>query len=186
MMKPLLFTLTLGLLACAANAAETVTVLSLPLGGKIQPSLQNCKDAPPKRNAPTCWIVSKKGYKGSRFGNLHLPESAALPAWAAYATFEASVDRDGVLTMFTVESGERYEPATIIDSISARFGRPGFSGPVGLFKANATWRRPEIEISMLCEETRCFTHFRSGAEAAEGRRRGEEAVKREAARPIAP
>ena len=185
-MRLLLPALALYLLANAAGAAEPVTVLGLPLGGKITPSVKNCTSAAPKRNAPICWIVSNKDYEEFTFGSLHIPESAALPAWAASATFEANVDRTGVLIMFTVESGERYEPRTIVDSISARFGSPAFSGPVGLFKAHARWERPEIEISMLCEAKRCFTHFRSGAEAAEGRRRGEEAVKREAARPLTP
>ncbi len=148
--------------------------------------MQSCENAQPKKKTPICWIESNKDYEGNRFGSLHLPESATLPAWAAYATFEANVDRNGMLTMFTVESHQDYEPATIIDWISARFGAPIFFGPVGLFKAHVRWERPQIEISVLCEATRCFTHFRSGAEAAEGRRRAEDALKREAARPHTP
>jgi len=185
-MRPFLPTFALTLLASTVSAAEPVIVLGLPLGGRIKPSVQSCRDAAPKKKAPICWIVSNKDYEGSRFGSLYVPESATLPAWATHATFEASVDRNEVLTMFTVESHQDYEPATIIDSISSRFGAPAFSGPVGLFKAHARWQRPEIEISMLCEATRCFTHFRSGAEAAAGRRRAEEALKREAARPRTP
>lgn len=170
-------------LACAA---EPITVLGLPLGGKLPGPVSKCKDAPPKRDAGICWVYSRK-WPGGISGSLHLPDDPGRPTWAAYAMFEASIAKDGTLTEFTVESSDLHSFKTITDSISSRFGRPSLPTPPPSYIGFARWDRPEIGITTFCKISGpCYTKFVSAEVAAANRRRIQEVVKRDAARPIAP
>lgn len=170
-----------------ASAVEPVTVLGLPLGGKLQAPMRKCKDAPPKMDAPLCWIYSRIGSAGTVSGALHVPGEDARPKWAAYAAFEGNIAKDGTLQQFTVESSNNYPFEQIVDSISARFGPPKSSKPSASYRSYASWDRPEIGIRILCELSgKCYTKFLSAEVAADERRRIHEVVKRNAARPIMP
>ncbi|QYG01839.1 hypothetical protein [Massilia sp. NP310] len=169
-----------------AGASEPITVLGLPLGGKLPAPVGKCKNAPPKRDAGACWVYSRK-WPGGVSGSLHLPDDPSRPTWAAYAMFEASIAKDGTLKEFTVESSDVYSFKTIVDSISSRFGRPALPTPPSSYMGFASWDRAEIGITTFCKISGpCYTKFVSAEVAADNRRRTQEVVKRDAARPIAP
>ena len=173
--------------ATPSRAAEPVAVLGLPLGGKLPTPVRQCKHELPKRAVTVCWIYSSKGHGGNVSGGLRVPGQDDRPAWAAYAQFEAKFTRDGTLREFTVESDESHSFKTIVDSISARFGRPANPAPLPSYSGYASWDRQEIGISILCKKGgKCYTKFSSADLAADNRKRLQEVVKRNAARPIAP
>lgn len=182
----------LSLLLCSAgdsNAAEPITVLGLPLGGKITPPLKACRDLPPGKymQQGTCWVYSTAGPKGGRSGELHIPGADSRPAWAAYADFRADVDQNGTLTQFTVISRDANQADEIINSISTRFGPPAHSNSNPPFKWYANWTRPEIGISFLCNiGNKCHTRFTSAEVASEERARLQKQMKLDAARPVSP
>lgn len=187
-MKSIALLLVSALLAQGAHvgAAEPITVLGLPLGGKLPTPVGKCKNAPPKRDAEACWVYSRKWPEGIS-GSLHLPDDPSRPTWAAFAMFEASIAKDGTLTQFTVESSDLYSFKTIVDSISSRFGRPLLPAPPPSYMGFASWDRPEIGITTFCKISGpCYTKFVSAEVAADNRKRAQEVAKRDAARPIAP
>lgn len=184
---PVIAALVLSASCTLAGAAEVVSVLGLPLGGKMLTPIRKCKDAPPKPHAGACWVYSHKWPGGSVSGGLHLPDDDKHPLWAAHALFEASFAKDETLTDFTVESSNLHSFQTIVDSISSRFGRPAMPPPPASYNGYASWDRPEISIHILCKAGgNCYTKFVSAEVAANNRRRKQEVAKKDAARPIGP
>lgn len=174
------------LVVAAPAAAKEITVLGLPLGGKLTVPVSKCKDAPPKRDAGICWVYSRK-WPGGVSGGIHLPDDSSRPTWAAYAMFEASIAKDGTLTEFTVESSDSHSFKTIVDSISARFGRPSLPAPPPSYMGFASWGNSEIEITTFCKIIGpCYTKFVSAKITSDNRRRIQGVAQRDAARPIAP
>lgn len=185
--KALLSAVAFFIFISPAGAAEPITVLGLPLGGKLSTPLRKCQDAPPKRDAGPCWVTSQKWPRGSVSGSLHLPDDDKRPAWAAHAMFEASFAKDGTLTEFTVETSDLHSFGTIVDSISSRFGRHAMPSPPSSYSGYASWDRPEINIHILCKTMgNCYTKFVSAEVAAYNRKRLQELARKDAERPIAP
>lgn len=171
----------------SVQASEAVTVLGLPLGGKMKPVPGNCRDFSPRKGGEQsiCWIYSVRGDNGSKHSALHMPSADSRPSWAAYAEFEAEVSKDGTLNQFTVVSSAK-TARDITDSISTRFGKPSYSVLKPSFEWSALWDSPEIEISTLCDFKNCQTRFRSAKVAAAERAKQKERTKVDAARPISP
>jgi hypothetical protein len=189
-MKALPFFVSLLLCAHGAAAAvEPVTVLGLPLGGVVKPPVKACKDLQSSKylEQSICWVYSNASFNGGRSGALHLPGADSRPAWAAYAEFEAEFKKNGMLTQLTVISRDSNQGGEIIDSISSRFGKPTSSSLSPPFRWYASWNRPEIGISVLCDLGRkCFTRFKSAELAGKEQALIKARVKVDAVRPVSP
>ena len=170
-------------LGAASAAAETVTVLGLPLGGKA-PAIRACP--PNTDNAKTvCWVGAPFKSKHGQMGSVHLPNPDGRPAWAAHASFEVSVDRAGQLERIrvsTVVAGNRSE---IADSISSRWGQPNQSNLAQPGPASATWNKSDLTILMVCSG-KCSVEFRSAAEQASREQEAEARKRVDADRPASP
>lgn len=169
--------------------AEPVTVLGLPLGGKPQPSVGQCKGLPGRKYTEQglCWVYSRSDGKGGASGMLNVPNPDGRPKWAAYAEFKANVDKSGILTDFTVVARDASLADEIIDSIATRFGKPTASNSQPPTKWYAAWDKTEVAISVLCNVADgCYVRFASAAVAAADRERIKARMKVDAARPISP
>ena len=143
-------------LSSIASASEAVTVLGLPLGGKLASPPPSCPFNTDNLKK-ICWLSSPFVHKdGSRIGTVVIPDPKSRPKWAAYSLVELSVKRDLTLTSIKVSS-DGTDRSEIYQSISTRFGPPwhqtGFQ--------SARWDREGVLIELLCaSRTKCWATFR--------------------------
>lgn len=172
--------LTLILFAASASAAE-ITVLGLPLGGKLVPPPKVCRGEAPEQHL--CW--TRKPFvasEGSTLGNVRLPRTDNLPAWAANATFDLTITPAGALGKIAVRTYSADDGERITQSIASRFGPPTSA----LLRSNE-WVRADINIHLICDHSiGCNVEFESAGAYAERMRQVAERQKKDAARPVAP
>ncbi|MEH6434329.1 hypothetical protein [Massilia sp. DD77] len=185
MMRPRLFlpSLALFLVGTAVNAAEQMTVLNLPLGGKLPQPIRVCKPQglTDKEVKAMCWISAPFAYKGRKSGMVDLPGRDQRPRWAANATFNISVGPDNTLSKINVTSFNGQAQTEIRNSISSRFGPP-LPNPGGIVE----WKRSDIYIRSYCSPAECRTEFLSPVEYAEWQGELDARKKKDLARPVAP
>lgn len=185
-MKPLLPLAALAL-SVTATAAEPITVLGLPLGGKLKMPIKQCtlKEVTVTDAPAICWVDAPMSHKGWRSGGIKVPKSSTRPEWAAHGTFRAYINNDGTLTSFAITT-YRYERSDqIVASIAHRFGRPSKESPGETYLA--LWDKTEIRIQVLCDpRLGCKTDFTIPDRSPEALRAAARAKAIEAARPIAP
>lgn len=172
----------LGLLICAATAgASELTVLGLPLGGKLEPTPKACRSHNPEQHL--CWVSKPfTASNGAQRGMVRLPTTDTLPIWAAHATFNLAIARNGELESIRAHTHSADEWPRIAESITARFGEPATT-----YKTTANWHHPEINITLHCSlSSGCSVEFESAAAYAERQRQIAERQKKDAARPLAP
>lgn len=178
------------LLGCATTyASEPTIVFGLPIGGKLADPVRACSYTATGRTAvmPTCWIYSTSGGSASKRGQLHVHGQDKMPSWAAAASFDAVITRDGTLSEITVVSKPPSDATKIMESISARFGRPSHTDLHDPTKWAALWDTPTIRISLICNASdSCHTRLVSHEVAAAELKRVIERAKIDAARPISP
>ncbi len=182
----ILATLISGL-ALSASAAAPTTILGMPLGGQVK-SIRACTMNEIGRldTTPLCWIETPALDKGVRKETLQIPGSATRPKWAAYARFDATISKAGVLQRLAANSHRIEDYAEIVSSVSSRFGAPVLARSTGA-EPTATWKHPDADIFMLCTRRYgCSIEFTSPAYAAAQKREAEQQAAKEAARPIAP
>lgn len=143
------------LLPWAALAAP-VTVLGMPLGGKLPYTPSSCPINTDKIKK-VCWVGTPYAYKdGTRLGMAALPDADSRPKWAAYSTFEIALKKDLTLTEIKVRS-EGIERSEIYQSISSRFGPPWHQSGI----ISAKWDREDVVTDLSCASiTKCWTTFR--------------------------
>lgn len=154
--------------AGAVFAAESVvTVFGLPLGGKMPP-LKICTidEISALKIKNHCWISKPFTAKdGSKLGTLNMADSDALPEWAAYASFSASLSPTGALERLNVEAPGTNKKQAIASSISKRFGLPISTTLPRSDLAEARWISQGIEINQLCIRDQCQVSFSSSSSA---------------------
>lgn len=150
---------------CAAGSppppgeTKTVHIFGLPLGGKFATPPKMCPSNSDAAKAP-CWVEKPRVSSYGTSGVLHMPNPSSRPKWAEYITLDAYIGRN--LTLLSLKTESNHGRTEIIDSISARFGRPIRDNirPNGI--SSAEWDRSDIRITMLCDRGgRCFIDFMS-------------------------
>lgn len=176
------FVAALLLASLAASAAEPVTVLGLPLGGKLKMPIRQCKISDlGKETKSLCWVDAPRAYKNTRSGMVLVPGQDARPSWAANALFSIRVHTDGTLEKIEVERFSQENDEVIRTSVSARWG-----SPTRLGNSTAEWKRPEIYVSILCYDRKCKTEFLSPDSYKEWMRELDDRKRKDAARPVSP
>jgi hypothetical protein len=180
-------------LICLMSApvfAQPVTqIFDLPLGGKVKMPVRACRfDEIGSDNLRTiCWVGPPSIFKGTRSGSIGLPGADKRPRWAAYATFEASIDKDGTLSEISVWSRSAVARNEIIASIESRFGLPSEASPASEVSASAAWHQKDVHIKMLCSPSiGCRVSFSSAAAFENLQRELRERRTKDAARAQAP
>lgn len=165
--------------------AETVLIYGLPLGGAPSPAIKICADHQIGSLTALCWLGKPfQTSKGEKLGRIKIPDEM-LPAWAAYASHSASMEKDGTLSGITTRTDSPGKLDVIRVSISSRFGRhTKFKEGV---PTEFIWELPEIyirlsEIGDMC----CEVQFKTLDEIAKNREYWERQAKKEAARPVSP
>jgi len=187
MIKHLTLAAVVSGFALSASAAAPVTILGMPLGGKTKP-IRACtmNQIGSFDTTPLCWISTPPLDKGVRKGGLQIPGSATRPAWAAQASFYATVDKAGVLQELGARTHHLRDYAEIVSSVSSRFGAPTLTSSIGP-GPSATWKHADAEIYLLCTGRHgCDISFTLPAYAAAQRSAAEKQLAKDAARPIAP
>ncbi len=168
-------------------AAEPITILGLPLGGKLSPAPKVCKYSEVASPTATCFIDKPSKYDGGLYGVLNLPD-AQKPRWAMYGRLKVSISSAGELERMDYSTSENRAPLSeIIDSIGARFGAPTSQDLRGTQIPWAAWELPSVHIRATQWGDRCcdvaFITPKAAAKAAEEARRHKA---QESARPISP
>lgn len=144
-------------------AAESVTILGLPLGGKLNAVIKKCPEDYKKRTA-LCWLEKPfKGSSGGLVGIASLPDEN-LPRWIAYQVPQISVSASGTLESIRYSTNERLwrDRREIVAGISQRFGAPQELSHDGVYSAN--WKNDGAELNLGCVEGKCFLEMKSKAE----------------------
>lgn len=168
--------------------AQPVTVLGLPLGGKLKMPLKSCPALKLGAEVPAvCWKSSPHTFDKTGLGDIRVPGADQRPRWAAHGEFNAWIANDGTLRSFDVRTFDHSAFIEIINSITGRFGQSKRESPAGSSTMASEWERPDIYIHLLCaKEIGCKTTFTS-AEARAGHLRELAARKaKDAARPASP
>jgi hypothetical protein len=149
----LLFFCTVG----AAQAAEPMRELGMPLGKKMELPIALCASEAP---ASPCWIKQPTTVEGGiQTGSLLVPASMQTTAWTTPGTYGAAIDREGVLRAVTVYSERADEYARIKGALSARFGKPQASHTDDRHRS-AGWIWRDAVIELKCGgEAGCNTVF---------------------------
>lgn len=176
----------LGFFMHTASAADQVTVLGVPLGGKITPALKVCPfDTDDSKSI--CWVgkpfVSKDG---TRLGTVHLPNPNSRAEWAAYAGFNIFMAKDGTIDLLKVTVRDVRAKNVIAESISSRFGLPQTTTLQRDDLAEARWRGEGIEVRQVCIPSFCEVRFMSAAALRNEAQEKEAAARVKMARPVAP
>jgi hypothetical protein len=173
----------------SAGAADPITVLGLPLGGKLKMPLKQCPSSLDVRNYRNlCWVGEPTIVSGgTRMGGLGVPSPDQRPKWAAYGSFDAQVAKDGTLESLDVRTFRADEFVEILNSITGRFGQSQHESRPGSAIMAATWDRKDIHIELLCSGSfGCKTTFTSAAEHADRLRELAARKAKDAARPASP
>jgi len=186
---PLLTALALSAACAAAGAAETVTVLGIPLGGKLKMPIRQCSLAELGTDVRSlCWVDRPNRLLGGYlWGSLKVPGSDQRPRWAAGGAYRATIKKDGTLSSFDASTSQSDDFAEISKSISGRFGRPQRESKPGARIRSAEWARPEAQIQLLCSwDIGCTAKFTSAATRAANELELAARAAKEATRPLAP
>jgi hypothetical protein len=170
------------------HAAGPVTVLGLPVGGKITMPIRECAVREIGTNVRSlCWVDAPSTFKGSSYGMVSVPGSDHRPRWAAYATFNVWVARDGTLETFDVRTTGANDFVEILNSISGRFGQSEREPRAGSAIMSADWTRKDIHITLRCTKVSgCVTSFTSAAKHAEHLSEVAARKAKDGARPLSP
>lgn len=169
----------------AAAAAPVTAVLGVPVGGKLSATPKTCANtsAGGVDVGAICWVSQPQKYGKWKSGMVAIPGADKRPRWAAYATFDMRLSRDGTVESLKAKTHSAYDAPEIVRSISSRFGAPNESRAAPM---SATWVRPDIYINMLCSTEWCMVEFMSAASYGEWQADLVERRKVDAARSIAP
>lgn len=152
-----------ALTMAATNAP--VTVLGLPLGGKLQMPIRQCSVSELGTDVRSlCWVGTPTVIKGARSGSLQVPGADQRPKWAAYGSYSAWIGKDGTLRSFEVRTSSADQFVEILNSITGRFGQSERESRPGSAIMSAEWTRNDINIRLLCADSiGCNTTFTAGA-----------------------
>ena len=168
-----------------ATAAEPVLVIGVPIGGVLTKKIPVCPSNT-DLSRDICWVGKPFVAKdGERLGTVHLPRPESLPAWAAYASFELTIAKDGQVRKIRVTAQPERERSAIFQSISARFGTPLVNKPNDGEYYSVAWDRPDIFIDLLCA-AKCYVSFQSRIDKDELLKELAERKKVDNARPVSP
>lgn len=148
--------------AGAAQAAEPMKELGMPLGKRMQTPIALCPSEGPAMDATSpCWVKAPKILKGGiQSGSLVVPPSAHKHEWTAPGTYGATVDRHGVLLSVTVHSARADEFAKIRGSLTARLGKNLRAFHTDEQRRTAQWEWKDAVINLDCSaELGCATRF---------------------------
>ena len=138
-------------------------------------------------NKALCWISKPFVAKdGGKLGRVNLPSPDKLPEWAAYASFTASIAKNGVLTEISVQVDDGREKMAIADSIGKRFGLPISTTLQRTDLAKAEWSGEGIGVFQSCTSRSCSVRFMSSIALKEMADANAQARSVKAARPASP
>ncbi|WP_141828329.1 hypothetical protein [Herbaspirillum sp. SJZ107] len=174
--------------ATATHAAEPVTVLGLPLGGKLKMPIRQCSFKEVGTDARSmCWVDAPTTYQGTKSGIVIVPGSDKRPLWAAHATFRIDVSRDGTLESFSAHTAQASSFVEILNSITGRFGQSTRESRPGSRIHSAQWNSKGMHIELICsDDMGCNSVFVSAAVVTATERAVSARKAIEAARPAAP
>ena len=172
-----------------AYASEPLSILSLPLGGKLAKTPRECSfheiGGDPKE---LCWVAPPYIHKdGSRSGSVEVPNRQGRPAWAENVIFKIDISKDRTVNKIAVRTVDSLRKVEIEKSISLRFGYPTEPRYTGPNSYSANWNLPDIHIRMLCSDPAfCNIEFSSPAQNEALQRELAARAKAAASRPITP
>lgn len=169
------------------SVAEPVTILGLPLGGKLAPVPRVCKSSELGQTAVTCFVGKPSKSELGQYGTINVPD-AQLPKWAVYGTITVSVDPGGALQRVDLRTAEQgVALSEVIASIASRFGAPTARELTGTDIPWAAWELPSVRVRATQWGDRCcdvsFITPKAAAQIDEDVRR-RKAI--ESARPVSP
>ena len=188
-MRVFRFLLGLTVFICGSVYADAVvTVLGIPLGGKLPYQVKICPS-----NADGlkefCWTEKPGPVENGgdvKGGYLRVPNSDALPKWAVNGKFWVYVSKEGEFNGLNVYIDYAIDGRTIEQSITQRFGLPAKTTTTrsGL---QSYWDRPnDIQIDLECGEGYCTVRFRSLRVVRGYKEHEAEIRKKDASRPVSP
>lgn len=182
-MKALVFAAGLAVIT-TATAAQQVTLFDrFHLGAKLTLT-KVCPSNWDEGVKELCWLEKPKNYGGERSGSVEFPNKGTLPKWAEFAPVGILVRGDMLARVeLHIHPGEQL---TVIQSITARFGKPehlSLSDPSAQW---AIWERPDITINFSCGTGKCWLFFTSAEESARNARYQADLKQRDQARPKTP
>lgn len=131
-------------------AANSIVILGLPLGEKINP-LKQCPEL--RINAEyreLCWVYAPVEMSSGKWGVVGLPGADRRPPWAAHALFEVRLAKDETLESFDVKTFNDRAFLEIFNSITARFGHSDQRSRTVTWASTARWDRRNVEIGLRC------------------------------------
>lgn len=167
--------------------ADPITILGLPLGGKLSPMPKVCKFSEVASPTATCFIDKPTKYERGQYGSLNLPD-AHKPRWAMYGSVNVSLSSTGELERITYRTSEDWVKIDeIVSSIGARFGAPTAKELYATQIPWAAWEMPSVHIRATQWGNRCcdvtfITPAAAARDAEDIRRRDAQ----EKARPLSP
>lgn len=138
-----------------AAHAEVITILGLPLGGKLSSAIRNCPSDLTKQTQ-LCWLGKPyRASDGSVLGGVSIRDKD-LPAWASGHFPQAHLSKDGVLMSLDYLSNERMfrERSAIVESVRSRFGTPSVIEGHGAYSAK--WESIPGRIEIGCIQGNCY------------------------------
>lgn len=183
-MRYLLSSIALAIASTASAATtEPIIVFGVPIGGALKTIPKLCPFDTDKAKTP-CWVDRPYQHRdGSQAGALHLPNAENRPKWAAYATFEVQITRQGVVDKLSAKVHSTRNLTEIQESIVGRFG-PSTTSTNSPKVISQTWARPDVHVKLLCSPGDfCAVELSSLAYRARYEREMEQRRATDAARP---
>ncbi len=151
------------LLVCtigAAQAAEPMPELGMPLGKKLAMPIQPCAEQGSGVEAALCWVKPPKGLEDRTVGTLKVSASAEGQQWSAPGVYHVAVGNDGKLISVGVRSSQSDEFEKIRDALSVRFGGPARGNSQNGSITSTSWNWKDAVIDLACvRDSGCVTNF---------------------------
>lgn len=164
-----------ALAALSVANAESISVLGLPLGGKLAHQVKQCPDDYKKRTS-LCWLGKAfRSSDGAMTGTVSVPDKN-LPKWVAYQLPNIVINAHGQLSSIRYLTSEALwrDRKEIVAGIAQRFGPAEEVTHRGVY--TATWTPSKHLIQLGCINKACYLDMLTmeEVEAAEKRRQQEQ------------
>ena len=148
-------------MAGAAQAAESMPELGMPLGKKLAMPIQPCAEqGTGVEAAALCWVKPPRDLEDRTVGTLKVSASAEGRQWSAPGVYHVAVGNDSKLISVSVHSSQSDEFEKIRDALSVRFGGPARGNSQNGSITSTSWNWKDAVINLACvRNSGCVTNF---------------------------